>query len=190
MGDNSGAFEGDQRMSNSQADGFDYYFRLEYERLREIARRYLRGERPDHTWQGTELVHEAFMKLCEGEPFAPSSREHFLRVMSKKMHELLVDHARGKATQKRGGDRNPATSRIEVDAVTLADAGKVEEILAVADLLSRLEKLEAYHFEIVRLRFYFGLSVGETADALGMSKRTVEREWKLLRASLRMELAE
>ncbi|MBL8880115.1 MAG: sigma-70 family RNA polymerase sigma factor [Phycisphaerales bacterium] len=184
--DSSGA----EWMSGSQTANFEDYFQRDYEQLREVARRFIRGERPDHTWQGTELVHEAFMKLCAGEPFSPANREHFFRVMCNAMERLLIERARAKAAEKRGGDQCRPPARTSLEAVSLAEDGNLDQFLAVESALSRLEQLNPHQAQLVRLRFYAGLNVSEAANALEMPKRTVEREWEMLRAWLRLELGE
>jgi RNA polymerase sigma factor (TIGR02999 family) len=158
---------------------------LVYDELKRIARRRMHGERTGHTLQATALVHEAWLRLAGGEDVAWASRAHFYAAAAEAMRRILVEHARGRERIKRGGGlrRQPLSV---ADLAAEADSG---EILALDEAIGRLEQEDARAARIVRLRFYAGLSVDETAAALGLSRRTVLREWAFARAWLYRSLA-
>jgi RNA polymerase sigma-70 factor (ECF subfamily) len=161
-------------------------FDVLYRELRRLAEGAMRAERANHTLQPTALVHEAFLRLA-GDQGRFESRAHFLGVAASAMRRVLVDHARGRNAQKRGSgttlvtvtdlDDLPQPAPEDVDLVVLDDA------------LSRLTTLDARQALIVELRFFGGLSVEETAAVVGVSERTVKREWQVSRAWLRREMA-
>jgi RNA polymerase sigma factor (TIGR02999 family) len=156
-----------------------------YQELRAMARQQLRGERPDHTLQPTALVHEAYLKLVDQDQVAWRGRNHFLAVASIAMRRLLVDHARGRARQKRGGD---AVKVSLTASLPVADEDQATEIMAVDDLLDTLADFDERAARVVECRYFAGLSIEETATALGLSPMTVKRSWQLARAWLRKEL--
>ncbi len=158
---------------------------LVYEHLRSIAARQMSGERKDHTLQPTALVHEAYLRLVGREPLAWASKAHFYGASADAMRQILIDHARARGAAKRGGGRR----RISLDLVDLATRQDPEEILAVDEALSRLERQDAHMAAIVKLRFFAGLSEEEAANALGTSPRTLRREWTMARAFLQRELS-
>jgi RNA polymerase sigma factor (TIGR02999 family) len=156
-----------------------------YPELRRIAGRYLRRERVGHTLQPTALVHEAYLRLVGKEPLAWSSKAHFYAAAAEAMRRILLDHARARDAEKRGGKR----LRLALGVVDLATREDPAEILAVDEALSRLEKQDAHMAAIVKLRFYAGLSEEEASQALGVSPRTLRREWTMARAFLQRELS-
>ena len=158
----------------------DALFSLVYEEMKQIAARHLSRERPDHTLQATALVHEAYMRLIAGEPLAWSNRAHFFFSAAEAIRRILIDHARAHRSAKRGGGR----ARLPVSVEDLAVNDDPETILAVDEAFSRLEESDARAARIVRLRFYAGLSLEETAQALQVSERTVRREWTYARVQL------
>lgn len=157
---------------------------LVYDELREIAASYMRKQHVGHTLRSTALVNEAYIKLCGVSQPDWKSRTHFFAAGAQAMRRILVDHARAKSREKRGG----AWKRIEFDEELLGEQQKQEDILAIDEALSKLAKLDARQAKIVELRFFAGLTVAEVAEALGISKRTVELDWKMIRAWLRREL--
>jgi RNA polymerase sigma factor (TIGR02999 family) len=160
---------------------------LVYDQLKDLARQRMAAERADHTLQATALVHEAYVKLVGGEPVPWASRSHFYFVAAEAMRRILIDHARARGGPKRGGDRR----RIPINNVLdLAAEEQFPEIMALDDAVSRLEKVSESVGAVVRLRFYAGLSVEETAQAMGVSPRTVKREWTYARAWLARQLSE
>lgn len=156
---------------------------LIYEELRRIARRQLRAERADHTLQTTALIHEAYLRLVGGQEVEVRDRCHFVALASRLMRQVLVDHARGRLTEKRqGGIRVTMSEALELSAQPEVD------LLAVDDALLRLAKFDPQQAQVVELRFFGGLSIEETSDALNVSAATVKRDWTTARAWLRREL--
>lgn len=157
-----------------------------YEQLRQMARGRLRHERPDHTLSATELVHEAFFRLVRINQIDWQSRAHFLAIASRAMRNVLLDHAEKRGADKRGGGiRNVTLDRLE-----LAQDSKPDELYELCAALERLEKLDARQARVVECRYFGGLSLEETASALGISHATVSRDWTVARAWLYAQLAE
>ncbi len=157
-----------------------------YAELRMLARQQMTNERPDHTLQATALVHEAYMRLIGGQELSWSNRRHFFQSAVEAMRRILIEHARRRGRQKRGGGRR----EIPLDAVELAVRGDSEDLLSLDDAIRRLEKEDSRAAEIVRLRFFAGLDIEETAMLLGVSARTVKRDWTFARAWLHGALKE
>jgi RNA polymerase sigma factor (TIGR02999 family) len=149
-----------------------------YEELRALARARLRHERPDHSLTATALTHEAYLRLMGGEHPPWRDRRHFFRAAAQAMRHILIDHARQRGRIKRGGGR----VRVSLSDVNLATESDPEEILALDEAIQRLEERDPRAADIVHLRFFAGLSVEETANALEISERTVKREWAFARA--------
>jgi RNA polymerase sigma factor (TIGR02999 family) len=177
-------------LNDAQHGGMDaarQLFPLVYQQLRELARRRMAAERAEHTLEATALVHEAYVRLVGGEPIAWEGRQHFFLVAAEAMRRILIDHARARSGPRRGGDRRRVPLNNVLDLAAAAD-DNLPEILALDDAVSRLDKVSPTVAAVVRLRFYAGLSVEETADALQISPRTVKREWTYGRAWLAREL--
>jgi RNA polymerase sigma factor (TIGR02999 family) len=154
---------------------------LVYDQLRRAAQRDLEGERPGHTISATALVHEAYLKLVGPRETPWAGRAHFYSAAAEAMRRILLDHARARGRRKRGGgDRRAAFASI----AELACAEDPEEIVSFEAAVCRLEKEAAEAGRVVRLRFYAGLSVDQTALAMGVSDRTVNRLWMFARAWL------
>jgi RNA polymerase sigma factor (TIGR02999 family) len=152
---------------------------LVYEQLRAVARRRVpRG--PGRTLNTTTLVHEAYLKLFDRSQLSWNDRHHFFAVAATAMRQVVVDQARRRQAQKRGGKSLPAA----LDPTALAVDDQAEEILALNEALLRLSKLDERLARIVELRFFGGLSVAEVAEALDTSERTVKRDWRKARALL------
>ena len=156
-----------------------------YGELRVLANRALRGGRPGQTLQTTALVNEAYLRLVGQERTRWQNRGHFLAIAAQAMRRVLVDHARRRAAAKRGGREIRVTLE---DVADDAAAGRDLEVLAVDEALKELEKVDPQLARLVELRFFAGLSVAETAEALGVSPATVGREWSTARAWLHREL--
>jgi RNA polymerase sigma factor (TIGR02999 family) len=158
-----------------------------YEQLRQLARQRMNAERGEHTLQATALVHEAYLRIVGPTGRGPgfTSVGHFYNVAAEAMRRILIEHARARAAEKRGGDFKRLSFNTVLD---LAATPEPAEILAFDDALLRLEKQTADAAAVVRLRFYAGLSVEQTDEALGMSPRSVNREWQFARAWLYREL--
>ena len=156
-----------------------------YDELHRLAGRYLRRERPDHTLQSTALVHEAYMKLVDQKRVSWKNRTQFFGVAAQLIRRILVDHARRHGAAKRG----PAYKLSLDDAIAEAEQPNTD-LVALDDALTRLANIDPQQSRIVELRFFGGLSIDETAEALGISPSTVKRDWNMARAWLYREIAE
>jgi RNA polymerase sigma-70 factor, ECF subfamily len=173
----------DDRSGSGDATPVDRLVPLIYEELRELAHRQLAGEHGDHTLQTTALVHEAYLRLADGH-VTGRGRAYFFAAAARAMRQVLVDRARRRRAAKRGG----AAERITLgDNVAAVDAYAVE-LLDLDEALTRLAQLSPRQVQVVEHRFFAGLSVKQTAEALGVSPRTVEGDWALARAWLLREL--
>jgi RNA polymerase sigma-70 factor, ECF subfamily len=178
---------------------------LLYRELRALAQRHLRRERPNHTIQRTALVHEAFIRLVSQQSVDWRSRAHFFALASTLMRRILVDHARARLSSKRGGgtpilsldemtapssDEDPAPPS-EVESISdPGDGGDSDEdIAAIDEALTRLAAIDPRQVQVVQMRYFGGLTVEETGQALGISDATVKREWVMARAWLKRELS-
>ena len=155
-----------------------------YDQLRRIARSRLRRERPGHTLAPTELVHEAFMKLLPVERVDWRSRAHFFAIASRAMRNVLVDHAVRRGAAKRGA----GAQLVSIDEEHAAAEQPLDALIALSEALSRLERLDPRQAQVVECRFFGGLSLDETAEALNTSAATVSRDWTFARAWLHHEL--
>lgn len=159
-----------------------------YEQLRRTAQKLLAQERKDHTLQATGLVHEAYARLVGGAAIDWKDRAQFYFATAEAMRRILVEHARSRARIKRGGDGQRPMQRVPLDGVDRDAAVGLdidpEQILMLDGALRRLEEEDRQAADVVRLRYYAGLSVAETAAALGVSPSTVDREWAYARARL------
>jgi RNA polymerase sigma factor (TIGR02999 family) len=153
---------------------------LVYEQLRALAARRLAHERKGHTLQATALVHDVFVRLVGDQPVPWQDRAHFYAAAAQAMRRILIDHARRHQAEKRGGRRR----RVPISVVDLAETSDPEQVLALEEAMRSLEDSDPRAADVVRLRFYAGLSVEQTAAALGVSERTVLREWAYARAAL------
>lgn len=170
--------------SGGDRDAAERLVGLVYDELRQRAEALMRREAPGHTVQTTMLVHDAYLKLIHQDRASWKDRNHFYAVAAQTMRRLLVDHARGRQRDKRGGGRVKLSLEDGLGLSIGADA----DVLAVDLALIRLEALDPQQAQIVELRFFGGLTVEEVAQQLGMSKRTVEAEWTMVAAWLRREL--
>ncbi len=152
-----------------------------YAQLRQIAQRRMKQERADHTLQPTELVHEAYIRMTGGlDKQGFENRAHFYGAAALAMRRVLINYARSRNTAKRGNGQ-PA---LLVNVIDIAEDQNPEQILAIDDAIQQLEASDPKLGELVRLRFFAGLSVDETAEALDISRRTVIRQWNFARAFL------
>jgi RNA polymerase sigma factor (TIGR02999 family) len=158
--------------------------RVVYSELRRLAARQMRRERPDHTLQTTGLVNEAYLRLVSQKNAPWEGRIHFFGVASRVMREILVEYARKRAALKRGGARKVYLE----DVAEPAALNKGVDLLALDEALLRLERLDPQQCRIVELRFFSGLSVEETAAVLGISPRTVKRDWSVAKIWLHREI--
>jgi RNA polymerase sigma factor (TIGR02999 family) len=155
-----------------------------YQDLRRLAAGYLRRERPGHTLQPTDLIHEAYLRLLGPNAVECQDRPHFFRLAAGAMRRVLVDHARSKNADKRGG----GAVRVPLDEFLKTPTLPTDQIIDVDSALTRLALLDERQVKIVEMRFFAGLSEEEIADALELSTRTVKREWAMARAWLLSEL--
>ena len=157
-----------------------------YDELRRLAASYMRREREDHTLQATALVHEAYLKLVEQRSVNWENRAHFFGIAAQLMRRILVDHARGHLRQKRGGEQ----VHVPIDEAFAFAEQQADEVLAVDNSLEILATIDPRQARVVELRFFGGLSVEEAADVLGVSPKTVKREWSVAKAWLTADLKE
>ena len=157
-----------------------------YDDMRGLAADYLKREPPGHTLQPTALVNEAFLKLVDQSRVEWKGRSHFFAIGAEIMRRILVDHAGGNKRTKRGGNRR----RIQLTDDCQVSPYRDIDVLEINDALIKLSRLDSRQAKIVELRFFGGLTVEEVAEVLGVSKRTVEAEWTMVRAWLRRELAD
>ena len=172
--------------SGGDASAFDKLVPLVYQELRVLAQRYMRRERPDHTLRPTALVNEAYLRLIDVNRIQWQNRAHFLAFAAQTMRRILVEFARNRHRQKRGGDAIRVTLD---DAVGMPDE-KQADVVALSDALTALASFDARMSQIVELRFFGGLSVQETADVLKVSAETVMRDWKTAKVWLLRELSQ
>jgi RNA polymerase sigma factor (TIGR02999 family) len=170
---------GDWRQGDERAR--DELFAIVQPQLQQIAARYLHRERPDHTLEPNALVNELCLRLMGGEPIAFNDRAHFFAVAAQTMRRILIDHARSRLADKRGGDQQ----RVNLSAVEgWNPVRRSEDIIALDGLLSKLEKADPRAARVVELRFFGGLSEEEVAEVLSIATITVKRDWKAARAWL------
>lgn len=156
-----------------------------YDELRLRAARYLRRERPDHTLQTTALIHEAYLRLIDQKEVRWQSRSHFYAICAQLMRRILVDHARQRRANKRGG----AGLRLTLDEALAASAERDVNLLALDEALTRLAEFDPRQSRIIELRYFSGLSIAETAAVLGVSSATVKLDWSMAKVWLRRELS-
>lgn len=171
-------------LLNAWVDGrqeaLDELMPLVYQELRKLARSYLRGERPEHTLQPTALVNEAYLKLVGQRNVRWQNRRHFFGIAAQLMRRILVDHARKRQSEKRGG----GDALVSFDEAKGVPA-KARELVALDDALNDFAEIDARSAKIVELRQFGGLSIEETADILEISPATVKRDWNAAKAWLR-----
>ena len=163
----------------------DELFPIVYDELRKMARFRMAREKPGQTLQTTALVHEAYLRLIGGEETSWTNRAHFFRAAAEAMRRILIERARAKKRLKRGGEGQ----RVSFDENLAAIEPPAEEILALDEALARLERQDPTMAQIVKLRYFAGLTVEETANALEVSPRSVNRLWTAARAWLAVEMS-
>jgi RNA polymerase sigma factor (TIGR02999 family) len=152
--------------------------------LHQIARRYMAGERPEHSLQPTALVNEAYLRLIDAKSVSWHDRAHFLAVAARVMRHILVDHARSRQYQKRGG----VAVRVTLDEGLVVAGEPDRDFVALDDALTALAGVDSRKSQVVELRFFGGLTLDETAEALNISRDTVKRDWKMAQLWLLREL--
>lgn len=158
---------------------------LVHQELRRLARRYMFGERPGHTLQTTALVNEAYLRLVNTRKVNWQNRTHFFAISAQLMRRILVDYARARGYQKRGG----GFPKVTLDEALMGPQEKGYDLVALDDALKALADLDPRKSKVVELRFFGGLSVEETAEVLKVSPDTVHRDWKLAKAWLKREMS-
>lgn len=173
-----------QQWSRGNQGVIEQLFPLVYDELRKLAGGYLRRERPDHTLQSTALVHEAFLRMVDQQAVEWQSRAHFFGIAARIIRQILVDHARARRAQKRGGD----ALTLPLDEALAVPERKNVDLVALDDALTALARMDERQAKVVELRFFAGLSIEETAEALRTSAATVKRDWLVAKAWLLREL--
>jgi RNA polymerase sigma factor (TIGR02999 family) len=158
---------------------------LVYEELHRLAHQYMGREGPGHTMQTTELLNEAYLRLVDQKQAAWQNRAQFIGIAAQLMRRVLIDHARSRASEKRGGTVRPVT----LDEAAVLSPTQAEQVLAVDEALQRLSNVDPRKGRIVELRYFGGLTVGETAEVLKISPVTVMRDWSFAKAWLHRELS-
>jgi len=173
-------------MKRGNTEALPKLIPLVYNELRRLAAHFLREEREGHTLQPTALVHEAYLRLAGQTRAEWQNRAQFMAVAAQVMRRILVDYARQRITAKRGGGEIP----LNLDLLEVAGgAEQSEEMLAVDAALERLAAIDAQQARVVEMRYFGGMTVEETSEALGIAPRTVKREWAMAKAWLRVEIA-
>jgi RNA polymerase sigma factor (TIGR02999 family) len=167
------------------AAALDRLIPVVYEELRRVARRRLRAESPGHALQSTALVHEVYLRLVDVDRMTVKNRAHFFALAATLMRQILVDHARRQQADKRGGD----ATMVSLDGVSPVAQPSSVDVLALDQALGALSEVDDRQCRVVELRFFAGLTIDETAEALGISPATVEREWALAKAWLYRQLS-
>lgn len=173
------------KLRAGDAGALDHILPLVYDELKRIASAQLRREDTGHTLTPTALVHEAYMRLADREKLQPEDRRHFLSIAAQAMRRILIEHARARRRDKRGSGVVPVSLDDASAWLTNETAG---ELISLDEALQRLTSANPRAADVVQYRFFGGLSLDETADVMGMSKKTVQRDWLLARAWLRKEI--
>jgi len=173
------------RWTAGEPEALDQLLPIVYDECRRVAARQLRAERPHHTLNPTALVHEMYLRLIDQRRANWQNRAQFFGIVARTMRRVLVDHARARNARKRGAGQTLLSID---DALSAPDGPRTADIDAIDQALRRLARLDPEQERIVELRFFAGLTVEETAHVLGISARTVKREWALARAWLFREL--
>jgi RNA polymerase sigma factor (TIGR02999 family) len=174
-----------QDWRNGDRNALDRLTPLVYDELRRLANHYLRGERKDHTLQGTALVHEAYMKLVGYTNLEWQSRAHFYGVAARVMRQILIDHARKHQTGKRGGGQQ----RLPIEEAIIFSAERADDLVALDDALESLATFDSAKSRIIELRYFGGLSIEEIAEVMAISESSVRRHMRMAEAWLHRQLS-
>jgi RNA polymerase sigma factor (TIGR02999 family) len=172
-------------FSEGDQGALDKLIPLVYDELHRLASRYLHRERPNHTLQTTALVHEAYLRLVRDKNGTSQNRVQFFAVASQLMRHILVDYARSHNAAKRGGD----CTKVSFDETMILSEAKSANFIALDDALNCLAAIDPVQTRVIELRVFGGLTVEETAEVLGISPRTVKREWSMAKAWLHRQLS-
>jgi RNA polymerase sigma factor (TIGR02999 family) len=185
MSDQSELSQALEALNRGDSAAADRLLPVVYEELRALASSYFRAQPADHTLQPTALVHEAFVRLLDKTGLQFNDRSHFFAVAATAMRQILTDHARRSRAQKRGGE----WEKVNLNDVIVHNENKVIDAIALDDSLNELQQLDARQHRVVELRFFGGLEMAEIARVLGVSKATVELDWRAARAWLNVQLS-
>ena len=172
------------RWGQGDREALDALTPLVYNELRRLAKAHLRRERPDHTLEGTALVHEAYLRLIDQHQVEWKSRNQFFGLAAELIRRILVDHARARVAAKRGG----SSSKLYLDDAIVPAQEKDLDLVALDDALQTLARTDPQQSRIVELRYFGGLTIEETAEVLDISPATVKRDWVMAKAFLKREL--
>lgn len=175
-----------RRWRDGEREAAEQLFPIVYDELRRLARSYISRERSDHTLQPTALVHEAYMRMVDQSLPSVEDRVHFFALSARVMRQVLVDYARAKNAEKRGG----AAHRLSIDDIELSGEQTAGDLLQLNDALDRLEQIDERKARVVDMRFFGGLGEAEIADVLGVSEKTVRRDWQFSKLWLYRELSQ
>jgi len=176
-----------RQWKSGDAAALEHLMPFVYDELREVAKRQLRHESSAHTLTPTALVHEVYLRFVQQRQLVATDREHFFAIAGRTMRRILVDHARAQRRQKRGGGERP----VELDEnAPLLEANEVDEVLALEEALERLAGESERAVRVVECRIFAGLTLEETASALSLSSKSVQRTWSAVSAWLRKEIGE
>jgi RNA polymerase sigma factor (TIGR02999 family) len=174
-----------QAWSDGNRDALDEFLPLVYDELHQQAARFLRRERREHTLQTTALIHEAYIKLINQHETNCESRTHFFAIAANLMRQILVDYARAKHRNKRGGD----AVKLSLNEETLViEKERSIDLMALDEALTRLQQIDMQQAQVVELRYFGGMTLEETADELKISRTTVANDWNMAKAWLHREL--
>lgn len=173
------------RLREGDREAEEHLISRVYAELKRLANNHMRRERQSHTLEPTALVHEAYMRLIQQDQVPWHGRSHFFATASRVMRHILVDHARARTADRRGGIQQ----QISLDRILISSANRSIDILVLDEALERLTTFDARQGRIVELHFFGGLTFEEIALVLGLSGRTVKRDWGMARAWLRIELS-
>jgi RNA polymerase sigma factor (TIGR02999 family) len=174
-----------KQWSSGEAEVLDDLMPLVYVELRRQASSYLRRERSNHTLQPTALINEAYLKLIDQRDVKWQNRAHFFAIAAQAMRRILVDYARERKREKRGG----AAENLPLDeALTIVSRGKSVDLVALDEALNKLAKFDERQARVVELRYFSGLSIDETAEVLNVSNVTIRRDWNMAKAWLHQEI--
>ncbi|WP_020403238.1 sigma-70 family RNA polymerase sigma factor [Gracilimonas tropica] len=171
-------------LKSGENGAYDKLYPLIYEELRQLAYGHMKYQ-PNHTLSKTELVHEAYLKMIDQSRIEFSDKSHFLAIASKCMRQILIDHARKKNAEKRGGKQKDLTY---IDEIFSRKKQKAQELIDIDAALNELEKLNERLAKVVEMRFFGEMTIDDTAEALGVSESTVKRDWMKARGWLYKEL--
>jgi RNA polymerase sigma factor (TIGR02999 family) len=174
-----------EAAGDGDRQAFDRVVPLVYDELRRIARHQLGSEHPDHTLNTSALVHEAYLRLVGLEHIEWRGRSHFFAAAAGAMRRILIDHANHRRALKRGGGKAPLT----LDGIEVGTNGSLDDLIELDRALERLERLDERQARVVEFRFFAGMTIEETAEALDIGAMTVKRDWTAARAWLNRELS-